>query len=105
MAEVEFQFTEYFDGETVVISSAGRELHRAEQLKTDVRKSFARIVKVAVPPGQAVLTFEVPSRGISRRVSIDASQLKFVRVALRDGRLEIEPVSEDDFRREPRGFG
>jgi hypothetical protein len=104
MVEIEIHFTEYFDGETVVISSAGQELYRAGQLKTDMRTSLARIARVAVPPGRPTLTFSLPSRSITASAAIDVSGLKHVRVALVDGKLAIDPVSEEEFKREPRGF-
>ena len=40
MASIEVHFTEYFDGETVVVSGADGELLRAEGLKTDMRTSL-----------------------------------------------------------------
>ena len=104
MVEIEIQFTEYFDGETVVISSEGRELYRSGKLKTDMRTSLATIARVAVPPGRPTLAFQIPSRNITANATVDVSRLKHVRVALVDKKLEVDPISEEDFKREPRGF-
>jgi len=104
MAEIEVHFTEYFEGDTIVILCEGRELYTATYLTTDVRTSLACIVRVNVPTGQPVLTFEIPSKNVAERAKINVSGLKYLGVALINGNLRINPVTEEDFSREPRGY-
>jgi hypothetical protein len=73
-------------------------------IKTDTKTGLAKVVRVQVPAGHPVLKVEVPALGASAESAVDTSNLKFVTVALRDGKLTINPVSEHDYRREPRGY-
>jgi hypothetical protein len=104
MAEIEIHFTEYFAGETVVISSAGRELFRAEHLKTDLRTGLAKIARVTVSGERVVLEFAVIPSNASATVTFETAQLKYITIALSDGRLKVTAVSQGDYMREPRGY-
>jgi hypothetical protein len=104
MAEIEIHFTEYFDGETVVISSANRTLSRVEHIKTDLRTGLAKIARVPVSPGRATLEFAVLPTNVRTSATVNTAQLKYVTVALVDGNLKIAAVSQDDYKSEPRGY-
>jgi hypothetical protein len=104
MAEVEVHFTEYFGGETVAVSSQGRELLRAERLHTDMRTSLARVARIELPPQRIEVTFEVVSKDARAAIAIDPSELKFVVVSLKGDQLRLEAVTVSDYKREPRGY-
>lgn len=104
MADIEIHFTEYFDGETVVISGQEGELHRAQQLKTDVRKGLARIVRLSAPAKSGALDFALGGSKEKTSATIDPARLRYVTVALANGRLNVSAISQEDFKREPRGY-
>jgi hypothetical protein len=104
MAEIEIHFTEYFDGETVVISCANRALSRVEHIKTDLRTGLAKIARVPVSPGRATLEFAVVASNVRASATVDTAHLKYVTVALAEGSLKVAAVSQDDHKREPRGY-
>jgi len=102
--KLELHFTEYFDGETIAVSNDGRQILEVEQLKTDMRTSLARIAHIDVPSQRVELTFEVVSKGIRASSTLEPAALKFVVVELADAKLELKPVSIEDYKREPRGY-
>ena len=104
MPEIEIHLTELFQGETVVVSAGGREVFRGEGIRTDFATSLARIAKAQVPDGQQTVKVEVPQHRASAEARIDPSGLKFLVVSLEGGRLKVEAVSQEDYRREPRGY-
>ena len=104
MVEIEIHLTGRFAGDTVTISADGREILREEGVTTDPRIGLAQVVHVQLPPGRAVLSVEVPTRGLKADAALDPAGLKFVTIGSTDGQLQIDPVSEDDYRREPRGY-
>jgi hypothetical protein len=104
MPEIEVHFSEYFDGETVAASAAGHEIFKAERLKTDMRTSLARVVHIEIPTQRTDLTFEVLGKGERAKIAVDAPSLKFVVVSLASGRLSVEPVTVEAYKREPRGY-
>lgn len=104
MVEIEIHFTEGFNADTVNISSEGRELLRAEQLTTDPRTDLARIARVAVAPGRSTLTIQLPSGDLAATTAIDTATLKFLTIARAGGGLKVDPVTVEDYRREPRGY-
>ena len=105
MAEIEVHFTEQFDGEVVAISGGGRELFRSAPLKTDMRKGIAQIARVSVPDGKITLSFDVVASGTGiAGTTAQIAKPKFVTVTLLDRKLTATAVSEDDYRREPRGY-
>lgn len=115
MAQVEVHFTEYFDGKTVAVSSAGRELLRVEGLRTDMRTNLARIVHIEVNSQSAELTFEVvaagskspsaqPQSAIARATTtVDPSKTKFLVVSFKGEQLRLVAVTAEDYKRAPRG--
>ena len=104
MAEAEIHLTEYFAGETVVISAGGHEAVRVERVKTDLRKGLARIVRLSLPDVPTTLTIEVPERHAQAGVTLDPGDLKHVSVALGEGGLQVKAISKEEYRREPRGY-
>ena len=104
MAEIEIHFTEYFDGETVMISSENRELARFDHLKTDLRTGLAKIARVALSPGRATFEFTATPSNVRASATLDTTQLKYVTVALVGGSLKVAAVNQDDHKREPRGY-
>jgi hypothetical protein len=104
MAEIEVHFTEYFDGEAAIGFLDGREVFRAEELKTDLRTGLARIVRVPMSNGPLTIGVELPSRGLKGEALADASDLKFVSVALDGEELKVVAVSNQEYSREPRGY-
>jgi hypothetical protein len=106
MARIEIHFTETFQGETVTVSTGGREAHRAEGLTTDARRNLARIETIELPARGAELCFEVAATGARATVVVDPSQVKFVAVSLSDAdKLKAEAVTQAAYAREPRGYG
>jgi hypothetical protein len=101
--EIRIQLADYFSGQTVVVSTQGRELARAENVKTDMRQSRARMLTVQAPEGELVLTVAVPEARASAEVKIDTGTIRYVEARLDGDRLRLEAVSEEDYRREPRG--
>lgn len=104
MAEIELHFTEFFDGETVLVSNDSGELYRGERLKTDMRKSLAKIVRIDVPSGRSTLRFEMPAKALSMELEVDASRLHHIGVSLLNGELRVNAISREEFKREPRGY-
>ena len=104
MPEIEIHLTELFSGETVIVSAGGLEVFRGEGIRTEFTTSLARIVKAQVPDGEQTVRVEVPEHRASAEARIDPSGLRFLVVSLPERRLRIEAVSEEDYRREPRGY-
>ncbi len=103
MTEIELQFTEFFQGETVIVSIDGREIAREARLKTDMRTGLARIARLKAPAEALNLTLAIPS-GSSVTVAVQPAQVKHVRIACANGTLKAEVCTHDSYRREPRGF-
>ena len=57
-----------------------------------------------MPDGEQTVRVEVPEHRASAEARIDPSGLRFLVVSLAERRLRIEAVSEEDYRREPRGY-
>ena len=104
MDQIELHFTRGFDGETVVVSIDGREADRVEGVTTDMRTGAARRRSIQVAGGQHRLAIEVPALSARTETVVETAGLKFVTVKLSTGKLTIDPVTEEDYRREPRGY-
>jgi hypothetical protein len=104
MSDVAVHLTRRFSGETVVISVDGKRVASVDAVKTDPRTGLARVVRVLAPDTETVLRVEVPTLGKAAEVVIDPSHLEFVTASIRDGELRVEPVTKEDYLREPRGY-
>jgi hypothetical protein len=104
MSQLEIHFTEGFSGHTAAVSVEGRELLREPKLTTDYRTSLAKIARLEAPAGPSVLTVEIPSENRKATVSIDAAKLKYLTVSRTGSGLKVEPVTIEDYQREPRGY-
>ena len=62
-----------FESDDVVIASAGRELFRRAGVQTKRLLGLAEHATVDVPDGPLELDVAIPSRGIQRRIDLDAS--------------------------------
>ena len=88
----------------MVVLVDGREAHRVEGVTTDPRVGAARRLSVQVAGGQHRLAIEVPAINAKAETVVETAGLKFVTVKLSTGKLTIETVTEEDYRREPRGY-
>jgi len=104
MPEIELHFTDTFKGETAIVSLDDHEVLRAEGLKTDFRTGLARRVMVNSDKDSVSLAVEVTPGGGKQTADIDAAQTKFVVVSLQKGNLRVNPISHEEFAREPRGY-
>jgi hypothetical protein len=104
MPEIELHFTDTFKGETAIISLDDREILRVDGLKSDFRTGLARRVTVKSEKDPVSLAIEVTPGAGKQTAQIDVAQTKFVVVSLQKGALRVNPVSADDYAREPRGY-
>ena len=105
MRETELHFTEQFAGETVIISVDGAATFTVEKLKTNPRKSLARIVRVQLPERGVEVAVEIAGKGGRVAAMVDPAVLKWIAVGLTGGKLTLTPLTEEEYRREPRGYG
>jgi hypothetical protein len=76
-----------FQDDTVVVRAAGRELLRRDGVTTRTQLSHAGDAEVEVPEGRVTLEVEVPTKGVSDRVEVDAAATPVVGLSLRDGQV------------------
>ena len=112
--EIEIRLGALFWNDTLMISTNGRELFRAEGITTPRGRAYTgKPFRVTVPAGQPVLTVEVPTRGLRTVKQIDTSNLAFLEVDLSwtEGKpeemepeqLHIMPITREQQRLNPRG--
>jgi hypothetical protein len=104
MPEIELHFTDTFKGETAIVSLDDHEVFRAEGLKTDFRIGLARRVMVNSDKDPVSLAVEVTPGAGKQTADVDAAHTKFVVVSLKKGQLRVNPISLEEFAREPRGY-
>lgn len=101
----EVHLVELFTGETVVVSAGGSQLARSDKTTTDPRKGYAKIVRINVPPMTKIIDVEVAETGAKVSVGVQPERLRHLRVFLRRGALTVDAVDEEQYRRDPRGYG
>ena len=87
MSRLHLVLEDGFEDDTVVVRAAGRELLHWEYVTTRTQLSHAGDVEVEVPEGRVTLEVEVPTRGVSDRVVVDAAATPVVGLSLREGRI------------------
>jgi hypothetical protein len=105
MHEREIHLVEHFTGETVIIEADGRQLARCEGVKTDLRKGYAKIMRVMLPDATTVVGVEVPEKKVEAAVTVEPARLRYLKVLLHNGVLTVDPVDEEEHQRAPRGYG
>lgn len=87
MSRLHLVLEDGFEDDTVVVRAAGRELLRWDDVTTRTQLSHAGDAEVEVPEGRVTLEVEVPTKGVSDRVEIDAAATPVVGLSLREGRI------------------
>ena len=87
MSQLHLVLEDGFQDDTVVVRVEGRELIRWDGVTTRTQLSHAGDAEVEVPGGRVALEVEVPTKGVSDRVEVDAAQTPVVGLSLRDGRI------------------
>jgi hypothetical protein len=87
---VQIDFEDGFRGDTVIVSAAGRELWREEDVTTNLAANVAAIARVEVP-GEEQLEVIVPTRGLSTAARVETP---FLVVRIEGERLLLEPSEE-----------
>lgn len=87
MSRLHLVLEDGFQNDTVVIRAHGRELFHRDDVTTRTQLSHAGDADVDVPEGVVTLEVEVPTRGVSDRVEVDAGATPIVALSLRDGRI------------------
>lgn len=100
---LQIHFTETFQGETVTLQLRGAERVEVADLQTDPRSGLARTVSLPAKAGGEVLEGRLKD-GAPVSVPVDPEALKFVTAELRDGELQLTPVTKAEYAAEPRGF-
>ena len=90
MPELQIDFEEGFDGDTVVVSAGGRQLWRAEGVTTNLSANVAAVARVDVRGG-AELEVEVPTRRLRATHRVETP---FLEVDVTGGRLVLRPSAE-----------
>lgn len=87
MSRLHLVLEDGFEDDTVVVRAEGRELLHWDDVTTRTQLSHAGDAEVEVPEGRVTLEVEVPTKGVSDRVEIDAAATPVVGLSLRDGQV------------------
>lgn len=90
MPELQIDFEDGFDGDTVIVSADGHELWRRTGVTTNLSASVADVARVEVPDG-AELEVHVPTRGL--RASTQA-KTPYLEVEITGERLALRQSDE-----------
>ena len=88
MAKLQVALGDGFDQDAVAVSIDGVEVFRKDGVTTRTQISLAESFEVEAPDRSAELRIEVPSRGVSDTVSVDARERPVVTLSLRDGAIQ-----------------
>jgi hypothetical protein len=97
MPELRIDFQDGFDDDTVVVSLGTRELARLEHLTTNLVISRADAVSVELEEGVSHLRIDVPTKGASTELDVNARTTPYVGVQILEGHLEAHPTAEEPF--------
>jgi len=78
----------------VIVRVNGTEVFRKESVTTKLLLGYADFFQVQIPEGSAHVEIVVPSRNLSKSVSVRVSQKFYLGVSVRDG--EIEFLARDE---------
>jgi hypothetical protein len=101
----EIHLVELFRGETVIIAAEGSELARSDKTTTDPRKGYAKIIRISLPATAKVIEVEIAETGEKVSVGVVPERLRHLRVFLKNGALTADAIDEEQYRRDPRGYG
>lgn len=86
-----------FTEDLVIVRVNGTEMFRKESVTTKLLLGYADYLQAQIPEGSADVEIVVPSRGLSKSVSVQVSQQYYLGVSIRDGAIEFlardEPFS------------
>ena len=85
---------EGFANDTVIITVEGREILHQTDLTTDYSIGLAHSMQVEVAEGQFQLDVSVPSRQLSRTISLDISTPVYLGLSLSESAIEYQASDE-----------
>lgn len=88
MAKLQVALGDGFDQDAVTVSLEGTEVFRKDGVTTRTQISLADSFEVEAPDRPAELRIELPARGVSDSVSVDAREQPVVTLSLRDGGIQ-----------------
>jgi hypothetical protein len=88
IATLQLDLQDGFADDLVVVRVNGIEVFRKEGVTTKLLLGYADSFQVRVPEGSVDVEVVVPSRNLSRTVSIRISQKSYLGVSIQDGKIE-----------------
>ncbi len=94
MATLVIDLQEGFDGDVVVIMVDGREVFRKAGVRTRYQIGLAESVRPEVTAGRHRVAVELPDRGLSGEVELDAAATPHLAVSAQGDRLVLTLAAE-----------
>ena len=96
MAQLQVALQEGFEGETVVIRVAGREVFRKDNVTTKLQIGFAESFEMNVEEGSVNLEIALPAKALSKAIDLQAKNTIYVGVSIIAGQVAYR-ISQDPF--------
>lgn len=96
MAQLHVALQEGFEGETVVIRVAGKEVFRKDSVTTKLQIGFAESFEMNVEEGPVNLEIALPSKALSKAIDLQVTNTIYVGVSVIAGQVEYR-ISQDQF--------
>lgn len=96
MAQLHVALQDGFEDETVVIRVAGREAFRKDNVRTKLQIGFAESFEMNVEEGSVNLETELPTKGLSKSIDLQVTNMVHVGVSLIAGQIKYR-ISQEPF--------
>ena len=86
-----------FSADTVMIHVNGEEIYHKQGVNTNIAISRADSVQTQVPAGETNITISVPTKHLSRTITLQVATTLYLGISIRGGALEVQSSHEQLF--------
>jgi hypothetical protein len=94
MARLVIDLQDGFSADTVIIHVNGKEIYHKQAVKTNLAISRADSIQTEVPAGSANIDINVPSKHLSRTVTLQVATTLYVGISILGSKLEVQSSNE-----------
>jgi hypothetical protein len=97
MVTLGLDFQDGFRNDSIVVQIEGEEVYRSEDVTTQLLLGLADSFTTQVPRGTIQIEIDVPTRDLTRSISLEVDGETYLGVSILGGMLEITPPRDEPF--------